>query len=199
MDTESLLRAIGMSTVTAVSHPAVYAELLRVARRLREADRKVVALLPASAAVAAAPVALQLGLTLADVAEGRVAVVDANTRLPAWGALAAQAAPAPGLDDSPLTVSWIADRVSVMTPATRRPGSLDLELLEQTLHHGCEDYCHVLVDLTGFAEEGEHWAAFDLVDGVLVVGQAGISRERELVAQVREVPASLNLGTLLVG
>ena len=62
-----------------------------------------------------------------------------------------------------------------------------------------ELFAHVLVDLTGFRKLGEHLAAIEMCDGVIVLGRAGRTDEGELLRLKYEVPPALRLGVLLVG
>jgi len=202
---ESLLASVGISLVSSQSHPQVYAELFRAARRLRETGRTTVGLLPSGPRVAVPPVAIGLASALADLAQGAVAVVDANTRLPALGALAALAPsgsscpPEAASAEGGFATAWIRDGLAVLTMAQARPGGLDLALVESAVRQATSSFAHVLVDLTGFAPEGQHWGAFELLDGVLVVAQTAVSREAEMVTRCQELPRELDLGVLLVG
>ncbi|MCU0691449.1 MAG: hypothetical protein MUF54_08610 [Polyangiaceae bacterium] len=177
--------------------PELYAELFRVARRLREMRCKVVGLLPAGPRVAVAPVAVQLGFVLADASEGAVALIDANTLMPGLSHLVP--AEARTQAKAGFVSTWLTDFFVLLTPLTTKRTGLDLEMIEKRLREECEYYVHVLVDLTGFEHVGEHFGTFDFVNGMLVVGHPGATSERELLRLASEIPAACNLGVLLVG
>lgn len=186
------LEQIGLKLVDPDASPEVYAELLRVARRIRESHRRTIGLLPASPRVAVPAVAIQLAAVLADVCIGDIAFVDANTRWPALAALAPQAA-----QPQPVRVQLCDHVVAFSRSGT--DGRIDTEWLERTLRVDAGSFVHALVDLTGFPAMGEHAHAFDIVDGVLIVARAGLTREAELLARDAEVPRSRKLGVLLSG
>ena len=85
---EDRLAAIGIPRLDPEQSPDLYAELFRIARRVRESERTLVGLMPIGPDVAVPPLAVELGFALADACEGAVAVVDANTRWPALRGIA---------------------------------------------------------------------------------------------------------------
>lgn len=176
-----------------------YAELLRAARRLRDAGRRAVAFLPSDEAVPATGLVLQLGRALGNVVRGPVALVDANTRRPQLNELVL-VPPAEGWRGfQPARVDeWL----TILTPfGCERDAGLDLALIAHTVRHECSPFRHVLVDLTGFEGEGEHFSGMDLVDGVVVVAEAGRSHERDVLRghQQADEGQGRSLGVLLVG
>jgi len=142
-------------------------------------------------------VGLHLGLVLADACQGAVCYIDGNSRWPALTALTPFAEKNSPLDGYALT--WIADFFVVMTPVGIRKQRLELNLLDKTLGDDCEGYAHVLVDLTGFDRLGEHWLAYDMMDGVLLIAKAGVTTEQDIIRCHKEIPKSRDLGVLVVG
>jgi len=170
--------------------PVVRDECVRVARRIVGA--KVVGLLPASNDIGVPGVGVQLGLALAEVSLGTVAFVDANLRWPAI--LSAEVANA-----EPFATRWLRGSLALLTPQRIQAAGAGVPQLRQLLASGSELFAHVLVDLTGFKKLGEHLAAMQLVDGVVIVARVGRTTEGELLRLGHELPASRNLGVMLTG
>jgi len=189
------LAKLGISLIDPEVAPEAYAELLRVARRIRESRRQLIGLLPASPRVAVPAVAIQLAAVLCDVSAGPVVFVDANTRWPALESLRADSA---GTSSTVVRLT-LRDGVVAVTHANDRPDRIDIAWLQDTLERCADEFNLVLVDFTGFPLMGEHASAFDLVDAVLIVARAGLTREKELLARNAEVPAARRLGVLLSG
>ncbi len=196
-DTETILRAIGIPALSQEASPELYTAIFRVARRLRESRRKVIGLMPASPTVAIPQLGLHLGMVLADACHGAISYIDGNSRWPALGALEPFAEKSASSEGYALT--WLDDFFVVMPPKGERKKRLELVLLEKTPRDDCDGYCHVLVDLTGFDLLGEHWLGYDLMDGVLVVANAGSTTERQLLHCHQEIPKSRDMGVLLYG
>jgi hypothetical protein len=57
----------------------------------------------------------------------------------------------------------------------------------------------MLCDLTGLDALGEHLAAAEMMDGVVVIARAGRTRETELLELKRELGAGKLLGVVLLG
>lgn len=197
-DQEDRLKAVGISRLDADAAPELYAELFRIARRVRESERTVVGLLPTGPKVAVAPMMVELGFALTDACEGAVAVVDANTRYPALRSIA-------GARDerskkSGFTTTWVADFLAVVTPPELESSrGMGLDRLDQMLQDEVQGFVHVLVDLTGFEQAGEHWGMLDTIDGVLLVGHPGETREHDLTRLAADLPRDKVLGVILVG
>ena len=197
-DQEDQLQAMGIPRLDPDESPDLYAELFRIARRIRESERTIVGLLPTGPDVAVPPMAVELGFALADACEGAVAVVDANTR---WPALKGIGTPRDELSKkSGFRTTWLADFVAVITPP-KSDGSegMRLEGLDRLLREEIQGFIHVLVDLTGFEQAGEHWGMFDVLDGVLMVGHAGVTREADLMRLYSDMPPGAVLGVILIG
>lgn len=192
---EDALRALGIDPLTDGAGAAAVAELARVARRLRASERKLIGLLPASPGVGVVATGVQLGLQLAQLTGAPIAFVDANAR---WPALSAIGAGTPG-DRAVFATRWLHGTLALLTP--RRVGAAGggVPDLERIVEEGREMFGHVLVDLTGFEELGEHLAAVDLLDGVVVVAAARETREQDLLRLARDLPVDKDLGVLLVG
>jgi hypothetical protein len=195
-DPEDLLKAVGIPRLDPEGSPDLYAELYRIARRVREAGRTVVGLLPTGPDVAVAPLAVELAFALADACEGAVAVVDANTRWPALQGVTSSK------DErskkSGYRTTWIESFLAIMTPIETSE-AMRLDGLDRLLMHETQGFTHMLVDLTGFEKAGEHWGMLDAIDGVLLVGHPGLTREHEILRLHEDIPATKILGVILVG
>jgi hypothetical protein len=90
--------------------------------------------------------------------------------------------------------------VSWLSPRTRRmeAGSALLPL-RIFLRQEDSPFGHVIVDLTGLDQLGEHLDAAALLDGVALVARAGRTKAPVLERWMRELPADRNLGVLLIG
>ena len=195
-DEDARLEALGIR-VMQEARPDVRDECIRVARRLRHAGKKIIGLLPSSNDIGVSAIAVQLGLALAEVSGGTVAFVDANLRWPAISDLAAGAAGAG--DESVFATRWLRGSLALITPRRAVAAGAGVTQLARVIQHGAELFAQVLVDLTGFQRLGEHLAAIEMVDGVLVVGRAGRTREDELLELRLELAKDRQLGVLLVG
>ncbi|HEU4538847.1 MAG TPA: hypothetical protein VFS00_32230 [Polyangiaceae bacterium] len=174
-----------------------YAELLRVARRLRDGRRRTVAFLPSDDAVPVTDVALQVGRALGNVVRAPVGFVDANTRRPQLNGLVL-VPPAEGWRG--FQAARVDEWLTILTPfGCQGDAGLDLALIAHTVKHECSPFKHVMVDLTGFEREGEHFSAIDLADGVVVVAEAGRTHERDVLKSHQQASGERDLGVLLVG
>ena len=195
-DIEDPMRTLGIERLDPDASPELYAELYRVARRVREAGRAVVGLLPTGSDVAVVPLALELAFALADACEGAVAVVDANTR---WPALQQMRSPKDERSKkSGFRTTWLASFLAIMTPIEASEARA-LDGLDRLLMHETQGFTHMLVDLTGFERHGEHWGMLDAIDGVLLVGHPGATREDEILRLHNDMPPGKILGVILVG
>lgn len=195
-DEDARLAALGIR-VMQETRPDVRDESIRVARRLRHTGHRIVGLLPASSAIGVPAVAVQLGLALAEVSGGTVAFVDANLRWPAISELAAGTSS--GDDESAFTTRWLRGSLALLTPARVGAAGAGVPELARIIRHGAELFAHVLVDLTGFERLGEHLAAIEMVDGVLVIGHSGATSEEQLLELKSEIDPKRQLGVLLIG
>jgi len=169
-----------------------YADLYRAAKRVRDSKKQVVGLLPANPTLSIAEATIQLGLALGDACQEPVAVIDANTKTPAFASCLPGAVAATGF-----VLVWLRERLALVTPAGARKSGVDFASLETILARDRARFRHLLVLLGGFEELGEHLGAAELCDGVVILARAGVSDEDELLARRDEVGSRL-LGVLLL-
>ncbi|MCL2822438.1 MAG: hypothetical protein FWD57_00430 [Polyangiaceae bacterium] len=190
------LEQFGFNRLDPETSPELFADLYRVARRVREAGRTVVGLMPTGSDVAVIPLAVELGFALADACEGVVAVVDANPRWPALQGI--DTGKSDRSKKSGFVTHWLESFLAVITP-TNTSQAMRLDGLDYLLTHETRGFSHMLVDLTGFEKSGEHWGLFDMIDGVLLIGHPGLTTERKILSLHDEIAASKMLGVILVG
>lgn len=185
------------------SHPEVYAECLRIGRRLHKSARRVLGFLPTGPRVAVAPLMLQIGRALGDLSAATVALVDANVRYPAFGVCDAGSnglgmQPEDGL---PLLFGeqQLGERVALISPRSVESVGAGVPQLGLIIKRYRFRYAHLLVDLTGFEAAGDHLNAAALLDGVVIVAMAGSSREADVLRVTTQLPAEQTLGVVLVG
>ncbi|HLU66315.1 MAG TPA: hypothetical protein VKZ63_08555 [Kofleriaceae bacterium] len=215
------LAAVGLSLVGSEAAPAAHAECVRIARRLHAARQKVIGFIPASDRVPVPPVVLQIGSALVELTGSTVAFVDANVRYPALSGIAAGedegagdegagdeggAAAEAGADggaagpgEGVFRTRWLRGSLAVLTPPGAERAGEAVPALARLLLDGIDLFEYVLVDLTGFDLLGEHASAAACMDAVVLVGQAHLSREKDLLRFLGEMPESRFLGVLLVG
>lgn len=189
------LQAMGIEPLDPVRAPEAYADLYRTARRIRVARRRRIGLLPASETVGVPPSALQLAVVLGHVAQAPAAFIDANTRWPALAALA-QEKQLPQVQG--FAVVQASEWLHVLVPSQPQM-RIDLAALAELVVRHAGAYQQLLLDLTGFEILGEHAAAFDLVDGVLLIARAGTSSEAQMMRVQAAVPPKLLMGGILLG
>jgi hypothetical protein len=195
---EQRLSSLGIHVANDHADPGVRAECSRIARQILHARRRVIGLVPATADTAIPPVAVQLGLALVELSGTTVAVVDANVHWPALSRIVAEA-PRREDDEAFFATRWLRGSLALLTPPQAGEAGAGLVELERAMQHGRELFAIMLADLTGFDLLGEHLAAMHLVEGVIVVAQAGRIKERDLVRWHEEVPPDRRLGVLLIG
>ncbi len=191
---DDVLRALGLVQSDAES-PEVNAECIRISRRLVEAGRRVVGLLPASPRVAVPPLGVRLGVSLVQLTGATVAYIDANVRYPALSAMAESKAS----DDSVYTTRWLTGTLALLTPPHVEGAGEVVPQLARVVGEGAELFQYMLVDLTGIDRVGDHSAAASLMDGVIVVGKAGKTKEAELRRLREDFTRHQMLGVLLYG
>jgi hypothetical protein len=192
---EVTLEALGIQLDDKAS-TAVRADCVNVAGRIKDSGRRIIGLLPASAEIGVTTVGVQLGVSLVDVADTTVAYVDANIRWPAIARVAVGARPTD--DESMFATRWLRGQLALLVPPRAGEAGAGLPQLARVIQHSMELFAHVIVDLTGFKKLGEHLAAVDMMDGVIVVARSGLTTEDELLRLNHEMPRRLNLGVLLV-
>ncbi len=190
------LEALGIRLDEAASDE-LRSDFIPLAQRIARTGKKILGLLPVSPDIAVVAVGVQLGLALAEVGNVVVAYADANLRWPAIARLAVGTRPEDGA--SPFATRWLGERLALLVPPRAGQAGAGLPELARLIQLGGELFAHLLVDLTGFKELGEHLAAVDMMDGVVVVARAGVTTEHELLVLHHELPRQLNLGVLVTG
>ncbi|MCU1279251.1 MAG: hypothetical protein JWM53_2797 [bacterium] len=188
------LEALGIKLDEAAT-TAVRADFVAVARRIKETGRRIIGLLPASADIGVTAIGVQLGLSLVDIGNTTTAYVDANVRWPAIARIAVGTRPAD--DESMFATRWLRGQLALLTPPRVGEAGAGVPQLARVIQHSIELFTHVVVDLTGFKKLGEHLAAMEMMDGVIVVARAGCTTEIELLRLELEVPRHLHLGVLV--
>ena len=174
---------------------ALRVDCVPVAQRIKTAGRRVVGLLPASVDIGVMAIGVQLGLALVDVANATAAYVDANVRWPAISQIAVGTRRED--DESMFATRWLRGHLALLTPPRAGEAGAGVPQLARVVQHSIEIFSHVVVDLTGFKKLGEHLAAIEMMDGVIVVARAGRTTEDELLRLGFEIPRHLQLGVLL--
>lgn len=191
------MEALGIRLENESAKERLRVQCIPVARRIVHARRAVVGLLPASAKVGVPALGVQLGLALAEVSGAPAAFVDANVRWPAISQIAVGTRPDD--DESMFATRWLRGTLALLTPPRAGAAGAGLPQLARVIQRAGEIFSHLLIDLTGFTKIGEHLAAIEMMDGVVVVARAGITREDELLRLHRELPGHANLGVLIAG
>lgn len=184
--------SIGLDDDTAA---ALRVDCIPVARRIHKAGRRIVGLLPTSIDIGVLGLGVQLGLALVEVANTTAAYVDANVRWPAISQIAVGTRPDD--DESMFATRWLRGQLALLTPARAGEAGAGVPQLARVIQHSVELFAHVVVDLTGFKKLGEHLAAIEMMDAVVVVARAGRTTEDELLRLNHELPRHLHLGVLL--
>jgi hypothetical protein len=179
--------------------PEVRAECMRIARRLMAERTKVIGFIPARDTVGVPAVAIQLGRALVELSGATAAYVDANVRYPALSELSSEPGEGEGDAESVFSTRWLQGSLALLTPRKAERAGEAVPALAQLLLDGEKLFEHVLVDLTGFELLGEHASAAACMDGVVLVGRAHETREKDVLQFVNEMPQSRFLGVLLVG
>lgn len=171
------------------------ADCVPIAQRITRGRHKIIGLVPASNQVGVAAIGVQLGLAMCEVSGGTVAYVDANVRWPAIAQIAL--GQRPDDDESAFATRWLRGSLALLTPPRASDAGAGLPQLARVIQQSSNLFAQVLIDLTGFKKIGEHLAAVEMMDAVLVVARAGLTREDELLRLNHELPSRLNLGVLL--
>jgi hypothetical protein len=191
------LEALGIRLADHSAEERLRAQLIPVARRIVNTQRAVVGLLPASDHVGVPGLGVQLGLAIAEVTGATAAFVDANVRWPAISEIAVGTRPDD--DESMFATRWLGATLALLTPPRAGAAGAGLPQLARVIQRAGEIFAFLLVDLTGFKKIGEHLAAIEMMDGVVVVARAGLTREDELLRLNHELPGHENLGVLITG
>jgi hypothetical protein len=188
------LREAGIRLDARDLRPQVRTEATRVARILVQKQCRLVGLAPAADDVSVPAVALQVGQALVEVTGSPVGVLDAHGSWPGARALAVPSTP----DASLFTAHWLVDNLAFLAPRSFDTGAVLLKL-GAALAAEAQVFHHLVVDMTGLDHLGDHLAAIDLLDGIIIVARAGRTTVPELHRWMRDVPEERNLGVLLVG
>jgi hypothetical protein len=191
------MEALGIRLDDAAAEERLRVQCIPAARRIVQARRAVVGLLPASEKVGVPALGVQLGLAIVDVTGAPAAFVDANVRWPAISQIAVGTRPDD--DESMFATRWLRSTLALLTPPRAGAAGAGLPQLARVIQRAGEIFAHLLIDLTGFKKIGEHLAAIEMMDGVVVVARAGITREDELLRLNHELPGHANLGVLIAG
>lgn len=166
----------------------------RLARAIKHARHTRIGFLPATPQTPVQGTAALVGRALTLLTEQLVLVLDpervtAPTESPVGSTAEAvfAAVTAPG--------------VVRMVPFAPAPTGAKVESIRFLLHFAETDaaaWGHALIDLSGCSLPGELLGVLRLVDGIVVVGKAGLTTEADVRAASRRVPAELAMGVLLV-
>ncbi|HVJ16978.1 MAG TPA: hypothetical protein VM686_16165 [Polyangiaceae bacterium] len=193
--THANLTELGIPPIDPDAQPNAYAAVLRAARQLRLSDRRTIGFFPTETRVAVLPLLLQLSLALSEHGKVPIALLDVNARFPALGTRARERA----ADDEGMVAIELDTSVQLFTPRRARGRAFSEAEFSRLIEKKRDHFRHVLVDLTGLEQEGEHLFGFRLVDATVLVAHARSTHEYALVLAARQVPAERQLGVLLVG
>jgi hypothetical protein len=99
-----------------------------------------------------------------------------------------------------MVTSWILEGLALLTPRTTDPANpAGLSILRGAVADRLDAFGHLVLDLTGLDHLGEHLAAFDLLDAVILVARSGHTTTRQVSRRLREIPERSALGVLLTG
>ena len=195
---------LDIAPFSAASSPRNHEELLRVARALRSGGHRALGLFPAGPHAAVPPIALQLARAMVEASGESVALVDANVRLPAFPPPPQSEPPEPFSPDQDDRASLFAERelepsLYLLSPRSIARSGAGVPQLALLVERYRDRYAHLVADLTGFDQIGDHLSAAALVDGVIVVARSGASKETELLRIRADLPQAKTLGVLLTG
>ncbi|MDX2088905.1 MAG: hypothetical protein SFX73_13695 [Kofleriaceae bacterium] len=166
----------------------------RIAHRLRTDGLRVVGFVPADPRVSVAPLLVEIGLALCELAGTTVAVVDANARYPSLPNLAKIAQ-----GSAAYSARWLRGALALISPSRADRSGEVVPRLARVLLETNDLFGHLLVDLSGFERLGEHATAAACMDAVGIVGRAHQTHERTLNKLAAAMPQDRFLGVVLVG
>jgi hypothetical protein len=180
----------------ALEDPIVDVDCAKLARQLRHSARTIIGLLPASASVRVQPLALELAFALAIITEKLTLILD-----PEQDSLSTTSRDLGQPPEGELLVAHVpANLVVTLVPTLKAPAGAKFEMVRVMLQLALREpdtFGHALVDLSGCRFPGELLGATALLEGIIVVGQAGKSSETDLLSTVKLVPTDLQLGVVL--
>lgn len=162
--------------------PAAYAECIRIARRLRTPGYAPIGLVPAPG-VEVEPVAMRLAAALVDLSAQPTALVYALAR----------SARRRG------SIRWLRPALAVITPEAAVHAAGKAAAARAAIARAGDSFRHILVDLSGLEALGELQSVLRSVQRIAVVASARATRETEVLALARSLPAPKQLGVMLVG
>ena len=191
---QEILRDVGIGFEEACERASLRSECARMAASARARRARTLGMLPASDDVAVPAPAIALGRALAHGSLQPVGVVDALGNWPCARVLSTHAAP----DGPPMITSWVLEGLALLTPRDAGPAT-GLSALRTAVADPADGFDHLIFDLTGLDHLGEHLAAFDLLDAVVLVARSGRTTTRQVSRRLSEIPERRALGVLLTG
>ncbi len=182
--------------MTLANYPPRKSMLIRVAHRIQHSQGTILGLWPAGARVPVPPLGIHLGMAIYELTGSTVAFVDANARWPTFKIPPVAQKPTP--KRLSFYCHWIHQSFALIFPNKVCVAGAGIRGLRQMLDENRGLFSRILVDLTGFDRLGEHLEALSMMDGVLLVGRARHTLERELIELNNELPPEKNLGVVLV-
>ncbi len=200
-DEEARLASLGIEFLDEARSPALWAQCMHIARRLRSTTRQTIGLWPVEDAFGIPALALHVGRALADLSSSTVAFVDANARWPAARELLGKREAEASTEDreTAFTTLWLRGMLALLIPKRLGAAGEALAQLRGTLEDARGLFATILVDMTGFDMLGDHLSLISLLDGVALVAISGKTTDAELLVCAEQVEASRLLGTILVG
>lgn len=194
---QSALERLGIEQLTDAFDPKGHASCIQIARLLLKSERRIIGLWPASDSVGVPAVAIQIGLALTELANSTAAFVDANVRWPAD--LALEDDEQFGGEGSIFSTRWIEGGLAMLVPNRAEVAGASVPQLQRILDESRDIFAAILVDLTGFDKIGDHYNVISLLDGVVIVGEAGQLTDNDLFRMEQQVERRKFAGVVLVG
>lgn len=194
-DMKDVLRAVAEAGARPGSNDRAQEELpidvdcAKLARQLRHSMRTTIGLLPSSANVRIQPFALALAYATALLTERLTMILDPE-----------QGSGAPDDVGTLFAAHVPAHLVVRLVPFEKAPIGSKFEmvrLMHQLAMTDPDTFGLALVDLSGCRFPGELLGATKLLEGIIVVGEAGKTSERDLLDTMKVVPSDLQLGVAL--
>jgi hypothetical protein len=173
---------------------AVDVDAARLARTIKHAHCTRIGLLPANARTNVQGAALAIATALAFINEQLVLILDPER------ATAPQESPV-GSTAEAVFAAAVATGVVRLVPFAPAPTGAKVESIRFLLQFAESDekaWGHVLADLSGCSLPGELLGVLQLMQGIVIVGTAGVTSEADVRAAASRVPADLAMGVLLV-
>lgn len=169
----------------------------RLARELRDSARQIIGLLPASPTTPIQATARQLAIAVSRLTRKTVVILDPEATSVAK--IEGEAAHAHDESHELFALVRIDPLIVHCAPDHAAPPGAKAELLKLMLQHVDDNvaYNMIFVDMSGLVWPGELLAGLARLDGVIVVGHLGRTREPEILETAGRVPADLAIGVLL--